>query len=133
MFWLLQTRPADLAFARKRLTSGTLEVANFQRTEERLKGMFGRLGTISTDDPERSLIIRELRWATSLLAHSCRRAVWMLGCEQGEEDHDLRRQLAAEANLLLTEFRAIWYARNRPGGFQDSVKRMQEMQADYAG
>ncbi|MCB0198118.1 MAG: glycoside hydrolase, partial [Anaerolineae bacterium] len=77
--------------------------------------------------PDADLLHREFLWAAAMLRHACRRGLWALG----DPAPDLRPALAAEAADLLTEHRAIWLARNRPGGLADSEARLEKMRQDY--
>ena len=64
--------------------------------------------------------------------HACWRGTWALTRARGVEHTNLRQELIEEADELIAEFQEIWHARNRPGGFQESVAMMQQMRADYA-
>jgi hypothetical protein len=66
-----------------------------------------------------------------MLRHGARRGVWMLGKAEGQEDGALRAVLAADAERLMAEYRDLWHARSRPGGFAESVGRMAKMRGDY--
>ena len=79
----------------------------------------------------RALIRREYAWAADMLRHGARRGVWMLGKAEGQEDGALRAVLAADAERLMAEYRDLWHARSRPGGFAESVGRLEKMRGDY--
>lgn len=75
--------------------------------------------------PDADLVRAELFWAADMLSHACRRIQWAAGRRDGAE-------LIPEAAALIREFDAVWHARNRPGGFADSMARLERMAADYA-
>jgi hexosaminidase len=77
------------------------------------------------------LIKREFTWGANMLRHACWRAIWMLGLERDAGSDPLRQWLLQEADKLLPEFAAIWRARNREGGFANSMARLEKMRADY--
>ena len=79
----------------------------------------------------RDLIRREYAWAADMLRHGARRGIWMLGKLDGQADDVLRTTLAADAEHLITEYRELWHARSRPGGFRESVGRLEKMRGDY--
>ncbi len=79
----------------------------------------------------RALIRREYAWAADMLRHGAQRGVWMLGKLDGNEDASLRATLAVDAERLIAEYRELWHARSRPGGFRESVARMEKMRKDY--
>jgi len=81
--------------------------------------------------PGRELIRREYAWAADMLRHGARRGIWMLGKLDGAEDVALRAALVADAERLMAEYRDLWHARSRPGGFAESVARMEKMRGDY--
>ena len=83
------------------------------------------------DRPDADLIKREFAWAADMLRHGAKRGIWALGKARGEEDVALREELARDAKRLMAEYRDLWHARNRPGGFKDSLARMEKMAEDY--
>ncbi|NPA27162.1 MAG: family 20 glycosylhydrolase [Chloroflexi bacterium] len=83
------------------------------------------------DRADAELLRREVAWAADMLRHAARRGLWALGRARGQEDRAHRERLAQEAEALMATFRELWHARNRPGGFADSLARMQRMASDY--
>ena len=77
------------------------------------------------------LIRLEFEWAADMLRHACRRGIWAVGKGQGHEDNALRNQLAEDAQSLIAEYKQIWHARNRPGGFKESSERMEKLHSVY--
>lgn len=71
---------------------------------------------------------REFVWAADMMRHGARRALWALKADDAPAAADL----ATEADDLIDRHREIWHARNRPGGFRESVARLATMRADYA-
>jgi hypothetical protein len=63
-----------------------------------------------------------------MLRHACHRILWALGEHAGGADASW---LAADAGRLLAEYAAIWHERSRPGGFRESVARMEKMRHVY--
>ena len=82
--------------------------------------------------PDAALIQREFSWVAGMLWHACRRIAWVNSRRAGPEDADLRRTLAQEMDGLITVYRELWRARSRPGGFEDSVARLEKLRAEYA-
>jgi hypothetical protein len=39
--------------------------------------------------------------------------------------------LRRDMEEIVEEYRAVWLARNRPGGLEDSVRRMERILEDY--
>ncbi len=122
LFRLLQATREEIGFA----TSGHGEDlgARLCATVERIDDVMAPLGRAQLSRPDAVLIQRELAWAAEMTRHGCRRALWHMG--QGEP-----KELAKEATWLLSEHKAIWHARNRPGGFADSQALLERMAGQY--
>ncbi len=82
--------------------------------------------------PDAVLIQREFHWVAGMLWHACRRIVWVNSRRAGQEDVELRRTLAEEMDGLIAAYRELWLARSRPGGFEDSVARLEKLRKEYA-
>ena len=126
LFRILQWTPEEIA-QYKGLTEEGL-----RRTVEYIDHVMADLEKADMARQDADLIRREYTWAADMLRHGAKRGIWALSKAAGREDVRLRRDLAREASRLMTEFREIWHARNRPGGFKDSLARMERMAAHYA-
>ncbi len=102
-----------------------LSEEGLQRTLNYVNAVMERLPEAHMGRPDGELIRREFGWTADMLCHACRRGLWALG-----EAHGMQT-LSEEADRLVREFREIWHARNRPGGFQDSLARLEKMRRDY--
>ncbi len=80
--------------------------------------------------PDADLIKREYRNTARMMRHACKRLLFFLG--QDIDRDALREELAADLEAIIEEYRALWLARNRPGGLQDSIARLEALRADYA-
>jgi hypothetical protein len=129
LFYLLQTNTDAIQGYLSVL--GDLEpiAAGFQATYDRIDEIMVNLTRAKMQRPDAGLIQQEFGWVADMLRHACLRALWLIGKTQGDEDHSLRESLAKKAEGLSTQYGEIWHARNRPGGFQDSVRRMETMQS----
>jgi hypothetical protein len=130
-FHLLQTAPDELDKQRVRLPSGALDAADLRMASERVGEIMTRLAPAIEE--EEGLDLRELRWTADMIGHACRRGIWMLELEEGREADGARERLALEADALIARYETLWHARSRPGGFADSVARMEKMRGDYLG
>ncbi len=125
LFRILQWPPERIA-EYKGLTEEGL-----RRALEYIDEVMASLNEEDMERPDADLIKREFTWAADMLRHAAKRGIWALGKVRGEEDMALREELARDAERLMAEYREIWHARNRPGGFKDSLARMEKMRADY--
>ncbi len=82
--------------------------------------------------PDAALIQQEFSWVAGMLWHACRRIVWLNSIHAGQEDVALRQTLAEEIDGLIDAYRELWHARSRPGGFEDSVARLERLRQEYA-
>ncbi len=125
LFRILQWPPEQIAEYKG------LTVEGLQKTLAYIDRVMADLERADMAREDADLIKREFAWAADMLRHAARRGIWALGKVRGQEDVLLRRDLARDAARLMAEFREIWHARNRPGGFKDSLARMEKMAADY--
>ena len=80
-----------------------------------------------TDDPELGL-------AASLMRHACRFGIARKRAPDHRVEsilHGERLVLAYDLDRILAEYRRLWLTRNRPGGLDDSVARMERLLARY--
>jgi hypothetical protein len=130
LFRLLQTSPDGLE---KMMASGKgegLSEEGLRETSKQIDEIMGHLVEAEMQRPDAALIQREFLWAADMLRHACQRGIWMLG-QRAEGRGQTAGSLAQEAERLIAEYRELWHTRNRPGGFADSVARMEKMKRDY--
>jgi hypothetical protein len=72
----------------------------------------------------------ELTWARDMLAFSCRLGIARSSLSDplalGALPSAVRGALARELADLITRHRALWLVRNRPGGLEDSARRLEQ-------
>ena len=127
LFFLLQTRPDQFDQKRKELLAGELSNrGDFQRMRARIDEVMTPLDKAHMDRADADLIRAEFTWAADMLRHACDRALWLL--DGAAAPNEL---LAEEANELINRYHILWLARSRPGGYRESVARMEAMRDDY--
>ncbi|MEM7114394.1 MAG: glycoside hydrolase family 20 zincin-like fold domain-containing protein [Chloroflexota bacterium] len=125
-FHILQLSPDKLTDLAIFDTKGELKAEQFEAALAEIDRVMAEFDDITLDRKDADLIKQEFGWAADMLRHGCQRALWMLAGADAPN-----AELAAAADNLLATYQAIWHARNRPGGFKDSVARLEKMQADY--
>jgi hexosaminidase len=127
LFYILQTRPNEMEKLRASVLAGDLsDRENFKRMHARIDQVMAPLAQADMDHPDADLLRAEFIWAADMLRHACDRALWLLdGAPIPNEN------LAEQAQDLIDRYQTIWLARNRIGGFRESVARMKAMRADY--
>jgi hexosaminidase len=127
LFFLLQTRPDQFDQKRKELLAGDLSNrGDFQRMRARIDEVMTPLDKAHMDRADADLIRAEFTWAADMLRHACDRALWLLDGAAAPNE-----TLAEEANELIDRYHILWLARSRPGGYRESVARMEAMRDDY--
>lgn len=119
---LFRVLQGDTAYE-DRLKDVTAE--DFTGTQERIAAILARLGEVRMACPDAELIEREFINAGRLLQHACRRALQLLGQETDKS------AMLADLEETIAEHKALWLARNRPGGLEDSLKRFDSLLEAY--
>jgi hexosaminidase len=97
----------------------------------------GTLGTAVADGGEGARTVTELGWARDLLSFACRLGI--ARCSSDRESSDpvslaqlplaARTELRRELRGLIERQRNLWLERNRPGGLDDSTRRLSTLLA----
>ncbi|MBN2392904.1 MAG: family 20 glycosylhydrolase [Anaerolineae bacterium] len=119
LFHLLQGAVAD----EERFKSVTVE--DFETTLERIDAILATLSDVQMHRPDADVVKREFASAGRLLRHACRRALQLLG----QETHTAA--MLADLEEAIAEHKALWLARNRPGGLEDSLARFEPLREAY--
>lgn len=132
LFWMLQTSLEKLASNTHsygpRLAELTPEV--LRAAQVAIDEAMVPLDSARSDAPDAALVREEFLNTARMLRHACRRGLLALGVVEDETVE--RRELGADLEGIITEYRRLWLARNRPGGLTDSVGRLESLRADYA-
>ncbi len=103
-------------------------------TEAYIHQVMGDLDKADMQCADGDLVKRELTYGAGLAKHAVHLILARLDTENGtidEIDPNTRKSLAAELEELMDEHRAVWLARNREGGRQDSVARLKPLLDRY--
>ena len=79
-------------------------------------------------------IMDEFRNAATLLRHACHLGTARLNCGGAglsEIPENTRKVLAVELDEIISDYRRLWLARNRPGGLSDSMGRLRDVLRRY--
>ncbi len=131
LFTTLQSDPEEMLQALASRGDLADLAGRFRATLADIDEVMGSLSEVRMQRDDADLVRDEYSWAADMLRHACQRALWMIGKGQGETDLGLQERLAGEAQELMARFREVWMARNRPGGFRESLARMQAMHDSY--
>ena len=119
--WELDSIPENISG----ITLDTLK--RTQRTIDRVMKSLHRSKPLRADA---KLLIAEFESAAAMLRHACQRG--MLALETNpRKTRALKRKLKTDLARLVKDYRKLWHARNRPGGFKDSVARLEKLRKEY--
>lgn len=113
-----------------------LTVEKLEQTLAYIDGVMAPLGRAEMHLPDADLLRREFATTADLLRHACKLATARLqagGAEIASLPANTRKALADDLEPILTEYRSLWLARNRPGGLADSAGRLERLLALYRG
>ena len=108
------------------LNNNSLLYENLYGTIEYIDDAMKPLDQAQIERPDADLIKREYRQAAHMLRHGAQRALLQIG-----DDRVSKADLLADLNALIAEQQALWLARNRPGGLEDSLKSLYAARAMY--
>jgi hypothetical protein len=123
LFWMLQWRLKDVAEGYRE----TVSPETLRETLAAIDHAMLPLGQTQSRRPDAALLRREFVLAARMMRHAARRGLYAGGAPDRsavELEHDLRE--------IIEEYRAVWLLRNRPGGLNDSVARLERSRRDYA-
>jgi len=101
-----------------------------KRTQRAIERTVQPIARARSSRRDAQLIAAEFESAAALLRHACQRGVLALE-DDPARSRALKRELARDLERIITEYRRLWHARNRPGGFRESVGLFKKMQEDY--
>jgi hypothetical protein len=123
LFWILQSPLGDARFSG--LTAEALE-----HWRDATDKAIAPLAQAQMGVADAALIVREYNNTARLLRHATHRG--LLGLQRGADDR-LRGELDTDMGEIIAEYKAVWLARNRPGGLDESVGRLEQARAAYEG
>ncbi len=108
-----------------------LSRAGLERALETIEGAAGRIGRVRMERADAALVRDELEFVAGALTLGCRIGLARLRA-RGETPlaalpRPTRRALARDLGRLAERHRAVWHARNRPGGLADSAGRLERV------
>lgn len=103
----------------------SVTVARLSETRRQVQDMAGAIDASRMDRPDARLIKDEYRLTLGMLAHGCDRGAaivngWL-------DDPSTTARLREDMAALIREYRRVWNARNRPGGFAESVEKLERL------
>ena len=102
------------------LNNNSLLYEDLYGTIEYIDDVMKPLDTAQIKRPDAELIKREYRQSAHMLKHGAQRALLQVG------DASLSKAaLLADLDALIEEHKALWLARNRPGGLDDSLANLE--------
>jgi hexosaminidase len=122
LFRLLQGMPQSARF------EADVTAESFETTLRRVEEILSTLYDARMACPDADLIKLEFAHAARLLHHACRRGLQLLAKDEAPA---LKAELLDDLEAAVEEFKALWLARNRPGGLEKSLARFEPLLATY--
>lgn len=126
LFRILQATPEEMQNRLKNEDGAVGE--RLHKTIAAVDGLITRLEETQMQCADAELVEQEFAWAAEMMRHACERALWISTGQPAAE----RPSLKADAERLIRTYHKIWHSRNRPGGYRESVERLEEMARAYA-
>lgn len=127
LFWLLLF--ADGSLDERRLRG--LTPHGLRQAREHVEEAMSRLTRARPARSDGATAVDELRWVGELLVFACHLGLARLETGARASSGDLpasrRLELADHLSPLVERHRAVWLARNRPGGRADSVRHLERI------
>jgi hypothetical protein len=101
------------------LANNSLLYENLYGTLEYVDNVMQPITQAKIARPDADLIKREFEQSARMLKHGALRALFELG-----DDKLSKAELLADLDTVIEEQKALWLARNRPGGLDDSLKAL---------
>ncbi|MCP4197139.1 MAG: family 20 glycosylhydrolase [Proteobacteria bacterium] len=127
LFSALQTTPDAILSKLAEKDNPTDLVVTLQVTLDRIEQLSDGFAKADMHCLDAALVKREFVWICNMLKHACHRLLWVIDGAAGNRRHTL----SDESEQFIADYEGIWHARNRSGGFVDSVGRMERMRQDY--
>lgn len=129
LFHYLQVAPEKLDDLVKSRLSGEFDLDKIGETAVYIDKIMAALPAITMNRPDADLIKQEITWAADMLKHGSQRAAWLMA--DADQKAAMSPDLLKEAERLIETYYTIWHTRCRPGGYADSVARMETMKRGY--
>lgn len=132
LFWILQWRMDQLTKKAPAYGPKLDEISPdaLRATLDAIDEAMTPLASARSQAPDRELVAAEFEHTARMLRHACRRGLLALGAEP--DPAAARRELRADLEEIIAEFRRLWLARSRIGGLRDSVGRLENLLPEYA-
>lgn len=108
------------------LNNDSLLLENLYGTIEYVDNVMKPLDSAQIERADAELIKREYRQSAHMLKHGAQRALLQLG-----DASISKADLLADLDALIEEQKALWLARNRPGGLSDSLASLEAARELY--
>ncbi|MEI8140004.1 MAG: glycoside hydrolase family 20 zincin-like fold domain-containing protein [bacterium] len=107
----------------------TVTEVSLRATQEAITEVMSSLAGASMKCQDANLVADEFQNTARMLLHACDRGL-MRRCEN-TENAEVLHQLGSDMNLIISEHRRLWLARNRPGGLPDSERVFRQREKEY--
>jgi len=111
-------------------TKNKLTVENLQATKNYIDWLTAKLPDAKIAKPDAEIVKQEIMLMADMLKHGCDLGIARLDAKDktiANIPKQTREKLAADIKKIMTTYRQVWLMRNRTGGLEDSIGRMQKL------
>lgn len=125
LFWILQRSLEEAGRHTK------IERIPFEKVLAVIEQASSGLDEARMNRPDGDLVRDEYALTVRLMRHACRRGMMAVALAASQAPPANPAELDADMQEIITEFKRLWLARNRPGGLAESVARFEKARQDY--
>lgn len=111
-------------------TKNKLTAENLQQTKNYIDSLAAKLPNIKITKADAEIVKQEFLLMAALYKHGCDLGIARLAAKDkaiANIPKQTREKLAADIEKIMTDYRKVWLMRNRTGGLEDSIGRMQKL------
>lgn len=103
------------------------QIALVRAAIDKTESIASRLPDAKPSGPDGDLIIQEFDLTIRMIKHACLRMILAL-----EHSSNIDGNLHEDMTQILVKYRRLWLARNRSGGLDSSLARLEQIRDEYA-
>ena len=123
----LNDKNIDLQF----LNLHDLRKEDFESVKEYVSRLSGELYMVDLQCEDADMIVAAFRNAIRLILHCADLGLFKLKKRGRDQEMLELKKLLNDLTSIIKEYKKIWLKRNRRGGLEDSILKMQELKRQY--
>lgn len=111
-------------------TNGKLTIENLRATKSYVDRVVSKLPKAKIKKADSKIVEQEILFMADLIKHGCDLGIARIAAKDkliANIPKQTRDKLAEDMERIMVEHKRVWLLRNRPGGLEDSLNRMQKL------